>query len=70
LTAEAEVLFDLIWSGKHGEFWISEGSRWRCQVWGQVKGGYGYVTYKKKYSDARMIDTAMDGGFLQMGFVF
>jgi len=38
--------------------------------WGYVKGGYRYLTYKKKYSDARMIDTAMDGGFLQMGFVF
>ena len=38
--------------------------------WGDLKGGYRYVTYKKKYSDARMIDTAMDGGFLQMGFVF
>jgi hypothetical protein len=38
--------------------------------WGYVKGGYRYVTYKKKYSDANMIDTAMDGGFLQMGFVF
>jgi hypothetical protein len=38
--------------------------------WGYVKGGYRYVTYKKKYSEARMIDTATDGGFLQMGFVF
>jgi hypothetical protein len=38
--------------------------------WGFVKGGYQYVTYKKKYSDAKSIDTCIDGGFLQMGFVF
>jgi hypothetical protein len=38
--------------------------------WGFVKGGYRYVTYKKKYSDLKMMDTAMDGGFLQMGIVF
>ncbi len=37
---------------------------------GFVKGGYRYITYKKKYSDAKMIDTAMDGGFVEMGFVF
>ncbi|MBI5251759.1 MAG: TonB-dependent receptor [Desulfomonile tiedjei] len=37
---------------------------------GFIKGGYRYLTYKKKYSDARSFDTAMDGGFLQMGFVF
>ena len=38
--------------------------------WGFVKGGYRYVTYKKKYSDAKMIDTCLDGGFVQMGSVF
>jgi hypothetical protein len=38
--------------------------------WGFVKGGYRYLTYKKKYSDARMLDTCIEGGFLQMGFVF
>lgn len=38
--------------------------------WGFIKGGYRYLTFKKKYSDAKMIDTAMDGGFLQMGVVF
>ncbi len=37
---------------------------------GFLKGGYRYLTYKKKYSDAKMIDTAMDGGFVQMGFIF
>ncbi len=37
---------------------------------GFVKGGYRYLTYKKKYSDVKMIDTAMDGGFVEMGFVF
>ncbi|MGO9570164.1 MAG: hypothetical protein ACLP5H_21755 [Desulfomonilaceae bacterium] len=38
--------------------------------WGYVKGDYRYLTYKQNYGDARMVDTAMDGGFLQMGFVF
>jgi len=38
--------------------------------WGFIKGGYRYLTFKKKYSEAKMIDTAMDGGFVQMGFVF
>jgi hypothetical protein len=38
--------------------------------WGFVKGGYRYLTYKKKYSDAKLIDTCLDGGFLQMGLVF
>ncbi len=37
---------------------------------GFVKGGYRYLTYKKKYSDVKMIDTAMDGGFVEMGFIF
>ena len=38
--------------------------------WGFVKGGYRYLTYKRKSSDARMFDIAMEGGFLQMGLVF
>ena len=38
--------------------------------WGFVKGGYRYLTYKKKSSDARMFDIAMEGGFIQMGLVF
>ena len=38
--------------------------------WGFVKGGYRYVTYKKKYSDAKLIDTCLEGGFVQMGLVF
>jgi hypothetical protein len=38
--------------------------------WGFVKGGYRYLTYKKKYSDAKLIDTCVDGGFVQMGLVF
>ncbi len=37
---------------------------------GFLKGGYRYLTYKKNYSDVKMIDTAMDGGFLEMGFIF
>jgi len=41
-----------------------------CGRWGFVKGGYRYLTYKKKSSDARMFDIAMEGGFLQMGLVF
>lgn len=38
--------------------------------WGFVKGGYKYLTYKKKSSDAKMFDIVMEGGFLQMGLVF
>jgi hypothetical protein len=38
--------------------------------WGFVKGGYRYVTFKKKYSDVKLTDTAMDGGFVQVGLVF
>jgi hypothetical protein len=37
---------------------------------GFVKGGYRYLTYKKKSSDARMFDIALEGGFLQAGLVF
>lgn len=38
--------------------------------WGFISGGYRYMSYKKKYSDAKAFDTAMDGGYLQMGVVF
>lgn len=38
--------------------------------WGYVKGGYRYLTYKKGYSDVRLIDTTLEGGFVQMGLVF
>ncbi len=38
--------------------------------WGYVKGGYRFMSYKKKYSEVKMIDTAMEGGFVQMGLVF
>jgi hypothetical protein len=38
--------------------------------WGFIKGGYRYLTFNKKYSDVRMMDTAMDGGVLQMGVIF
>ncbi len=37
---------------------------------GYLKGGYRYLTYKKGYSDTKMIDVAMDGGFVEMGFLF
>lgn len=37
---------------------------------GFLKGGYRYLTYKKGYSDTKMIDVAMDGGFVEMGFLF
>ena len=38
--------------------------------WGYVKAGYRFMSYKKKYSDVKAFDTAMEGGFLQMGVVF
>ena len=38
--------------------------------WGYVKGGYRFATYKKKFSEARLMDTAMEGAVVQMGFVF
>lgn len=38
--------------------------------WGYVKGGYRLVTFKKKSSDFNLIDTSLEGGFVQMGFVF
>lgn len=41
-----------------------------CGRWGYVKGGYRFLTYKQKSSDARMMDTAMEGGTVQMGLVF
>jgi hypothetical protein len=37
---------------------------------GYVKGGYRYLTYKKGYSESKMIDVAMDGGYVEMGFLF
>lgn len=37
---------------------------------GFVKGGYRYLTYKKKVSDARLFDIAIEGGFLQAGLMF
>lgn len=37
---------------------------------GYIEGGYRFVTFKKNYSDVRQIDTAIEGGYLQMGFVF
>ncbi len=38
--------------------------------WGYMAGGYRYVTFKKGYSDAKRIDTALEGGYLKMGLVF
>jgi hypothetical protein len=38
--------------------------------WGFIKAGYRYLTFKKKYSDVKMMDTAMEGGFLAVGVVF
>jgi len=38
--------------------------------WGYVKGGYRLVTFNKKSSDYNLIDTSLEGGFVQMGFVF
>lgn len=38
--------------------------------WGFIKGGYRYLTYKRKSSDLKLFDVAMEGGFLQMGLVF
>lgn len=38
--------------------------------WGFIKGGYRYLSLNKKFSDAKLIDTTLDGGFVQMGVVF
>jgi hypothetical protein len=38
--------------------------------WGYLAGGYRYLTYKKGYSDFYQLDTAMEGGYLRMGFIF
>jgi hypothetical protein len=38
--------------------------------WGYVKGGYRFVSYKKNYNDYKKWDTALEGGFLQMGLIF
>jgi hypothetical protein len=38
--------------------------------WGFISGGYRYMTYKKKYSEAKSFDTAMEGGYVQMGLIF
>lgn len=38
--------------------------------WGYLKGGYRYLTYKKGYSDVRLVDTTLEGGFVQAGLVF
>jgi hypothetical protein len=38
--------------------------------WGYMAGGYRFLTYKKGYSDAMRIDTALEGGYLKMGLVF
>jgi hypothetical protein len=38
--------------------------------WGYLGGGYRYVTFKKGYNDFKQIDTALEGGYLKMGFFF
>ncbi|MFH0824628.1 MAG: hypothetical protein V2B18_17880 [Pseudomonadota bacterium] len=38
--------------------------------WGYLKGGYRYVSFKKRASELQYSDTAMEGGFLQLGLVF
>ncbi len=38
--------------------------------WGYVRGGYRYLAYNKKYSDVKMFDSTLEGGFLQMGVMF
>ena len=37
---------------------------------GYIEGGYRFMTYKKGYSDVHNWDTATEGGYVQMGFVF
>jgi len=53
---------------------VSTGLKYRIYLnsgrWGYVKGGYRYLTYKKNYSDARQWSSVVEGGYLQMGFVF
>ncbi len=38
--------------------------------WGYLSGGYRYASLNKKYSDAKLIDTVMEGGYVQMGVIF
>jgi hypothetical protein len=42
----------------------------RAGRWGFIKGGYRHISFNKKYSDFKLLDTAMEGGFVQMGFIF
>ncbi len=42
----------------------------RAGRWGFIKGGYRYLSFNKKYSDFKLMDTTMEGGFVQMGFIF
>lgn len=53
---------------------LSSGLAYRISLnsgrWGYVKGGYRYITYKKNFSDYKKWDTALEGGFLQMGLIF
>jgi hypothetical protein len=37
---------------------------------GYLEGGYRFMTYKKGFSDVHSWDTATEGGYVQMGFVF
>jgi len=67
-VAGAAFLDDVV--GAEAETALKYSIPMNCGRWGFVKGGYRYLTYKRKSSDARMFDMAMEGGFLQMGFVF
>jgi hypothetical protein len=53
---------------------LSSGLSYRISLnsgrWGYVKGGYRFISYKKNYNDYKKWDTAMEGGFLQMGLIF
>ncbi len=38
--------------------------------YGYLAGGYRYLTFNKGYHDLKRIDTSIEGGYLQMGFIF
>ena len=53
---------------------VSTGLKYRIYLnggrWGYLRGGYRYLTYNKNYSDAKQWSTVIEGGYLQMGFIF
>jgi len=73
-TLSLECRGGMAWGDDATGYDLAAGLRYSVPLnngrWGYIKGGYRLVSFKRKSSDFKMMETDMEGGFLQMGFIF